>query len=86
MMTGRTTMEEDEALARAIHSTFATPEGRVTLTWLLDRCGIFERRPDRIMPDRISLIAELMDAGHMAVAGNADIFASALLASFTAER
>ena len=82
-----TTVESDERdLAAALYRALSTEDGRVLLVWLMDKCGLFERDSQKIQPERMTLVSELMDAAHLGIAGDAGVFADALLASYTKER
>lgn len=75
--------EDDELeLSRAIFRTFNSDDGRVTLSWILSRCGFFPLEGSKaIDPSLISFANDLMRAGRMGVSGDAGAFADALLRS-----
>ena len=69
-------------LSRAIFRTFNTDDGRVTLSWILSRCGFFPlERAKAIDPSLIAFANDLMEAGHMGLGAGTGALADALLRS-----
>lgn len=75
----------EDSLSESIYRTFSTPDGKVTLMWILDRCGFFSLAKGDIDPSLIAFAGDLMRAGNMGIAGDAGAFAAALLASYRRE-
>lgn len=77
--------QNERELAKCIYDTFNTPEGKVTLTWILDQCGVFATDRSRVDPSLVAFAGKLMNAGCMGIAGDAGVLASAILRSHKVE-
>ena len=76
----------ERSLAGCIYRTFITDDGKATLMWILDQCGIFQTDPSKIDPSLIAFAGRLMKAGAMGISGDAGVFASAILASYSGNK
>lgn len=69
-------------LAKAIYHTFRTEEGKSVLAWILNQCGLFETRPERMKPELIALGNRILQAGHMQITGDMGAYTTAVIESY----